>query len=933
MKKILSSLCLALLVLTTQAQSIEQLPIDPKLRLGKLENGLTYYIRHNEYPKDRADFYIAHRVGATLEEDNQNGLAHFLEHMAFNGSTNFPGNRAVDYAETIGLSFGRNLNAYTGSDETVYMIGNIPVHTPGAIDSCLLILHDWSGSLSLTEEEIDKERGVIREEMRGYGGANWRMRNKLFNQIMPGNIYAKRDVIGTEEVIMNFKPETLRAFYKKWYRPDLQAIIIVGDINVDDIESKIKTLFADIPTPVNPAKREYATIEDNKEPLVGIVSDKEATGTMLYTFFKYDALPFELRNTTISAFYNYSRNIAALIMRERFSEIMQQANPPMVSGGLSSSPFFGSLTKDALMGFSSIKNNDVETGMKTLSREIERVNRYGFTESEYARAKANLITQYESAYKEREKTTNSAYVTEYVDHFIRRSYIPGIEVEYNIAKKLAEEVPLEFINKQIQDFIGEENIVIALMAAEKEGEELPTKEDLLNWFNQAKNEDIQPIEDTDNNEPLLSELPKGGSIKETSTEPIFGTTNYTLSNGVKVVIKPTTWKDDQILMTAFSKGGNSLFPETEISNIKLYGYLSNVGGLGNFSSTQLSKVLAGKKAGVSTYIEPQFEGLNGSSSVKDFETMLQLIYLNFTAPRKDEDACKSLLGRLKSQLEQQEANPEIAINDTITHMVHNNKLRSARLRTNDVDNANYDLIMKWRTERYADASDFTFVFTGNIDPETSKELIAQYLGALPALYRNEQPEEIVVGNTPGINTNHFEQKMENVKAAAFDLYWCTLDNNIKNKLTVSLFTQVMNIVFTEKIREDEGGTYGVNASASIRELPAGNTLFQIYFETQPDKVEYLNKKVHSEFKNVVDNGPRAEDLNKVKEYTLKKHKENLEQNGYWSSTITAYYKLGHNGYSDFVKVVNEITSDDIRKIAEQLYNSGNLTEIIMTGVN
>ncbi|MCC8145340.1 MAG: insulinase family protein [Bacteroidales bacterium] len=933
MKHLLFTLIFAFFTLIfVQAQEIQELPIDPKIRMGKLENGLTYYLRHNELPKERADFYIAQKVGAVLENDDQNGLAHFLEHMAFNGSTHFPGNRVISYLESIGVKFGYNLNAFTSYDRTVYNISNVPVLTPGAIDSCLLVLHDWSGSLTLDEKEIEKERGVIREEMRIYGGADWRMSEKLLPQVMPGSRYAERNVIGTEEVIMNFKPETLRDFYKKWYRPDLQAIIIVGDVDINEMENKIKAVFADIPAPVNPAERVYFPVEDNVETLVGIATDKEATSTSVMVSFKHDPVPRELRGTIAGFLNDYFNSIIAIIMNERIQELLQQANPPFVGAGVGNSSFMGAATKDALTGVAYIKDNNVEMGLKTITREIERLNRYGFTASEYERAKANLISRYEAIFNEREKTQNRNYSLEYMQHFTVGSYIPGIEMEYNMITSIAPQIPVTEINEYVQELIGDTNIAISFMAPEKEEITLPSKENLLTWFNEAKNEDIQPIEETDNNEPLMSELPQGGTIVNEAQDPLFETVNYTLSNGVKVVIKPTQWKDDEILVTAFSPGGSSLFPETQMSNIKLYNNLSAIGGLANFSQTELNKILAGKIASASPYISQRYEGISGSSSVKDFETMLQLIYLNFTAPRSDEEAYQSFMGRYKSQLEQQEANPEIAFADTFLYKANVNKERARRLRTEDLKEVNYDTIMQWRKNRYADASDFTFVFTGNIDPETNKSLIAQYLGTLPSLNRNEKPVDIVADLTPGVNKTHFEQKMENVKAVLGNLYWTTLDENMKNKVSIDMLQQILNIVFMEKIREDEGGTYSIYANSSISDYPKGLTPLQIYFETQPGKEIYLNTKVHDEFLNIANNGPRPEDFNKVKEYMLKKQKEQEEENRYWNSIVSEYYRTGYDGYSNYVKTIHEMTPEDIQKIAKTFFDSNNLIEVIMTGI-
>jgi zinc protease len=912
------------------AQQLQKLPIDPKIRYGKLDNGLTYYIRHNELPKARADFYIAQNVGAILEDEDQNGLAHFLEHMAFNGSTHFPGNSLISYLESVGVKFGQNLNAYTSFDRTVYNISNVPVRE-GIVDSCLLILHDWSGALLLDEKEIDKERGVIREEMRSYGGARQRLNEKILPEILPGNKYSTRNIIGTADIIMNFKPETIRTFYKKWYRPDLQGLIIVGDIDPEQIENKLKTLFADIPAPVNPAKREQFPVEDNDQPLVGIASDKEATGTSLTVSYKHKPLPTEAKGTMADLMLNYLNSVISIVMHERLSELTQQANPPFIGAGVYNGLFANTATEEALSGYVSIKNNEFETGMKALVREIERLDKYGFTAAEYERARTNILTQYESHLKEKDKTRNSEYANEYVRHFTTGEYIPGIETEYNLISTIAPNTPVEIVNQYVQELIGDKNITIALTAPEKEDVALPAKDDLLKWLAEVKAEDIQPVKETVSNEPLLPELPAGGAIVDESKIEQFGATVYTLSNGVRVVVKTTDFKDDEILLSATSPGGSSHFPDSEDVNLKLYGAVSNLGGLGAFSATELTKALAGKKVSVNPNIGLTSEGMSGSSSVKDFETMLQLIYLHFTTPRTDEDVYQSFIARIKSQLESQEANPEIAIVDTLVKELHENIVRSKRVKADDLPRANYQTIIDWRKDRYADASDFTFVFTGNIDAEKSKELIAKYLGALPSIKRTEDFVPVNVNYRSGVRKNAFKQKMQNAKAKIIDIYWTTLELTPRNLIEMDMLNQILRIVYTEKVREEEGGTYGVGVATELSYYPKGRTALQISFETQPGKEEALNGIVHAEFQKIAGEGPRSEDFNKVREFMVKRQQEVERENSYWSSVITDFYSHGYDRYSDYVKILNSITPNDIRDKAKAIIDAKNLIEVIMTG--
>jgi zinc protease len=932
MKKIVFFLGFILLYFTAVfAQQMQPLPIDQKVRYGKLDNGVTYYIRHNELPKQRVDFYIAQNVGSILEEDEQNGLAHFLEHMAFNGSKSFSGNTLINYLESIGVKFGQNLNAYTSYDRTVYNISDVPAIREGIIDSCLLILHDWSGFLLLDEKEIDKERGVIREEMRSYGGANRRIMQKILPEILPDNQYSKRNIIGTEDIILNFKPETLRAFYKKWYRSDLQGLIIVGDIDPEQIEKKLKTLYADHPAQPNPAERVYYKVAGNDTPLVGIATDKEATYTAVSIDFKHDALPREMKETVVGLMTDYLNSVVSQIMHERFSDLTQQANPPFLGASLRNGLFANTVTLESLSGDVYIKGDEIETGFKTLVREIERVNKFGFTAAEYDRAKTNILTQYENAFKEKDKMQNGSYAEEYVGHFTMGGYIPGIETEYNLISSIAPNVPLEVVNQYIQELIGDKDIVITLIAPEKEGVTPPSKNDLLTWFNDAKKEDIQALKEESNNEPLLSEIPTGGKIIETSQDKVFGTTNYTLSNGVKVVIKSTNFKDDEILLSATSPGGSSHFPESESVNIKLYGSVSTLGGLGKFSQTDLRKVLAGKSVSISTGISLLYESFSGSSNVKDFETLLQLVYLNFTAPRTDEDAFQSFITRIKSQLESQEANPEIALMDTFINTLYINPIRNSRLKANDLSKVNYQTIMNWRKDRYADASDFTFIFTGNIDPETHKDLITKYLGSLPSIKRKESFLPVNENYRSGTIKKSFQQKMENPKSTVSDFYWTTFKPTLRNRIEIDILRQVLQIVYLEKVREDEGGTYSVGVQSAISNYPEGQTPLQISFETQPGKESDLNKIVYSEFQKVVAEGPRKADFDKAKEFLMKQQQEQEQKNPYWNGVITNFYRYGHDLYTDYLKILNEITPVDIQKKAKAFIDSKNLIEIIMIG--
>ena len=684
--------CLCIPVLAQQAQPI---PTDPNVRIGKLENGLTYYIRHNALPEGQADFYIAQKVGSILEEENQRGLAHFLEHMCFNGTKHFPGNGLRDYLENIGVKFGTNLNAYTAMDETVYNINNVPIHkVPEAIDSCLWILRDWSDGLTLGEAEIDKERGVIHEEWRTRMGATMRIYEKVFPLVYPGSQYANRLPIGTMEVVDNFPYKALRDYYEKWYRPDQQGIIIVGDFDVDQMEAKVKSIFSDVEMPANPAERIYYPVPDNKEPIVAIATDKEQTNVRIQYMMKHEAIPNAAKNDVNYMVMNFAQGMMAQMFDTRFEEIVQQSsNPPFMGAGVFDGNFLIANTKEAFTGVAICKEDGVETAFTTLIREMERARRYGFTEGEFARVKATYLRSLENAYNERSKRKNTEYAEEYVRHFIDNEPIPGIEAEYSMMNQIAPMIPVAAINQMMQQMMSDSNLVITVFAPEKEGVSYPTKERMLELVAQVKTENIEPYVDKVSNEPLISQLPEAGKVVKT-TEGQYGSKVYTLSNGVKIIMKPTDYKADEIRMNAFSAGGNSLLPTEDIINIEVLNEVCELGGLGNFSSTDLMKVLAGKIVGVTPYVNSLEEGLSGSCSPKDLETLLQLTYLMFTAPRMDEAAFESYKNRAKASLGYQELNPATAFNDTLTVALYNHHPRAIKFTKEMVDQIDYARTME-----------------------------------------------------------------------------------------------------------------------------------------------------------------------------------------------------------------------------------------------
>ena len=930
-KKIVASfalLCIALVSMAQQPQ-MPPIPTDPNVRIGKLENGLTYYIRHNELPENRADFYIAQKVGSILEEDNQRGLAHFLEHMCFNGTTNFPGKAMINWLETIGVRFGENLNAYTSIDETVYNIDNVPVIRDGIVDSCLLILHDWANDLTLAEAEIDNERGVIHEEWRTGQGAMMRMYEQALPKAFEGSKYGHRLPIGTIEVIDNFPYKALRDYYEAWYRPDQQGIVVVGDVDVDKVEAKIKEIFSPIKMPANAPERKYESVPDNKEPIVTIAKDKEQPSTMIYIWHKHPATPNEAKGNIGYLVQNYMFYMIESMLNARLEELRQNAEPPFIDAGSGTSNFLLAKTTKAFAGIAYSKEDGIPTALASLVREIERARKFGFTSSEYARAKADYLRALESAYNERDKMKNNEYVQEYVRHFIDNEPIPGIENEYAIMNQLAPNIPVEAINQILPQLISDENIVINIFGPDKESMIYPTEAEILKILKDTKAEEINAYVDKVSDEPLMKETPKAGKIVKTEEGP-FGSTALTLSNGVRVVVKNTNFKADEIRMAAFSPGGTSLFGTNEVLQVQMLNSVAGLGGLGNFSNVDLEKVLAGKKVGISASVNGLTERLNGHCSPKDLETLMQLVYLSFTAPRMDETAFESFKQRMKASLVNQEANPMTAFSDTLQKEMYGNHPMAVRVKSEMIDQIDYNRIMEMYKDRFKEAGDFTFLFVGNINLEEAKPLIETYLGGLPTINRKENFKDIEMNIQKGVHKNVFEKQLEVPKATVISIISGECELSPKNSLLMTMLSQTMDMVYIETIREKEGASYGVSTAGQMNMYPKSEAIFQIYFDTDPAKREKMEQIVMSELQKVAQEGPSPEHLAKVKEFLLKKHLENVKENGYWLNQLNEYYFCNIDFNTNYEKLVNEITVEDVKNFTKALLDQGNIIEVTMT---
>ncbi|MBQ8485727.1 MAG: insulinase family protein [Bacteroidaceae bacterium] len=925
------------LTVNAQEMQLPPIPVDPAVRIGHLDNGLTYYIRHNEKPENRVEFYIAQKVGSIQEEPRQRGLAHFLEHMAFNGTKNFPGNEKgkgiVDWCESHAIKFGTNLNAYTSVDETVYNISNVPTDNTAVLDSCLLILHDWSNYVLLEDEEIDKERGVIREEWRSRNSGLLRVYTDAQETMYPGSKYADCMPIGNIDVVNNFPYQDLRDYYNLWYHPDLQGIIIVGDINVDEMEGKVKALFSEIPKATGKPERIYYPVSDNDAPIIYIGNDKEVSTPNVQIFFKHDATTNEEKESMAYLLQTYMLSMASSMLDERFEEMTQQANPPFNGAGSDYGDYFLSKTKEAFNVTVITKADGIETGLQAALTEIERMKRFGFTASEYERARANYLQRLESAYKERNNTQNANFVNEYVQHFLNNEPIPGIEQEYSIMQQIAPNIPVEAINALVQQqLIPDNNRVVFIAVPESAVDKCPTKEQVLNMLNGMSQLQVEAYVDNVSDEPLVSDIPATGKIVKEETG-MYGSTKLTLNNGVQVYIKKTDFKEDEIRMRAVSPGGTTQFDDKDKLEMEVLDDLGSIGGLGNFSQTELTKQLAGKKVTLSASVTSQRETLGGNSSPKDFETMLQLVYLRFQQPRMDADAFESYKTRTKAQLENAKANPLSTINDTISIAMFGHHPRIVMMQPEMVDQINYQRGLDMFADRFADASDFTFFFVGNIDVDAMKPLIAQYLGALPDKQRKEAAIDRKLDILPGTRVKEYAKEMQTPMATTIMVYSGKESYNLRNNVLMDFLTQALDMVFTDEVREKEGGTYGVNSYGSLNKYPHEEAMMQIVYQTDPTKKEKLNTLIDELVKKMAAEGPSSEQMQKVRDYMVKQYNDNQKENSYWISSLDEYYYTGIDFNADYLSIVNSVTADDVKAFATDLIQQGNKVTVVLTTID
>lgn len=908
---------------------------DNTIRKGILPNGMTYYIRHNAQTKGVADFYIAQKVGSILEEKRQRGLAHFLEHMAFNGTKHFPGNTLqpgiVAWCESVGIKFGANLNAYTSVDQTVYNISAAPVTREGVIDSCLLILNDWSHELLLTDKEIDKERGVIEEEWRTRrsGMAMQRLSEQAMPVIYAGTKYSDCMPIGNIDIVRTFPYNDLRDYYSKWYRPDLQAIIVVGDINEDKIEEKIKKLFAKIPLPQNPAHRIYYPIGNNEKMILYTATDKEQPTVNFTLYMKRDVTPKQERNTIQNYADDYKTNILRMAINDRLEELSRTKNAPFISASVRSGNFFLASTKDAFELSGVLKEGKALEAIQLLVGEVERARANGITIDELKRGKAEMLSYAENDYNDRSNRRNGEFVEQCVQNFLEETPIIEPEKELEMVRKLDKTVTIDDVNALAKTIITNQNQVVTMFGPDKNTFKMPTNSSIENAILKAQKQHYTPYK-TQNTltERLITKLPKPGSIISERTYK-YGYTEFTLSNGLKVYVRPTNFEPDEVNLKLFSLGGKNIYPDSEMPNLTYLMAGATIGGVAQYNDLTLEKMLAGKTATVTPFIDNDTRGMAGTSNVKDTKTLLELVYLYFTQPRKDPQAFKNLMEQQQEFLTNAHVNPMLAYNDTL-HKVAYATNRMESMNKEQLKRVNYNRIMHIYKELFANAANFKLILTGNININKLRPLLCQYIATLPSNNTKETIGTYEPKLVDGKKTYIFHKKQTTPTAITTIVIKGKMEYNNRNELLMDAIGQLLRIVYTEKVREDKGGTYSVQVSGDLQHHPNDEALLRIAFQTDPQKYNDLIPIVYKELEKMATEGPSQQDLDKVKAYELKVYNQVLRMNNYWEYVLYTDLYNGIDVDTDFRYIVENMTCDDIRTTLRNLLNQNNCIEVTMT---
>ncbi|MDD2290536.1 MAG: insulinase family protein [Bacteroidales bacterium] len=933
MKKFFSTLLVLLVAGITcfsqMANPQEPLKNDPAVRIGKLENGLTYYIRHNAKPENRAEFYLFTNVGAIQETKAQAGLAHFLEHMALNGTKNLPGKMLISYLESIGCSFGRNINAGTGVEQTMYMLNNIPMLREGVLDTCLLIMHDYAAFVTNDPAEIDKERGVIIEELRTRRTASWRMFEASLPYLYKGSKYAECNLIGTIEGLQSFPASELQDFYKTWYRPDHQAVIVVGDIDVDQVESKLTALFADIPAPVTPSPKKLIPVPENDDPIIGIVTDPEAQGTGVEFIIKSEPVPYTMRSLGMIYMVDMFKSFIAGMMNDRFQEIAQQPDAPFLGANLSFMPI--TTSADAMYFSAQARDGESARAFEALMTEVEKMQRYGFTDAELERAKTNFLRRRERAAENTADRMNSEFINAMINHYAFNEPILDPVYELEVAKGYLPFITLDQLNQLAQQFITEENRILLVSSPKREDLQIPSEQAFLDIIKKVEEMDIQAYEEEVSDEPIVdtNTIVPGKILEE--KQGAYESLVWTLSNGIKVVVKPTTHKKDEVLFSLQNNGGLSIIPEALLPSVEstVFSFWTQNNGVGNFSATSLKRKLTGKIASAVPFIRSYSQGITGSASPQDIQTLLELVYAHIVTPRFVDSEYEASIAQLKAIIPNIEKTPDFIFQKEVYNTLFNNNVRSQLISSELIQKASLADLEKAYRLCFVNNNGAVVTIVGNVDPETLKPLVELYLGSLPSA---TQPAVWVKDDNrirKGSVENHFKVVMETPKTSVANIYSADMDYNLKNEIYFDAVQSILNMTYVQTLREDEGGTYGASVQKITSNLPEEYGAILIVFDTDPERQEKMRQVVKNDVMNLAENGPSEEYVSKTKENFLKNRQENVIKNNFWQQSLISYYREDLDMVTDYEQIVKGITPESVKKFINEILKQDYFIDISM----
>ena len=915
-------------------QAMAALPNDPAVRIGHLDNGLTYYIRHNELPAQRAEFYLATNVGAIQEEPDQDGLAHFLEHMCFNGTEHFPEKGILDYLRSIGAEFGRNINASTGFEETQYMLNNIPVQRETVVDTCLMILCDYAHFVNNDPAEIDKERGVIIEERRQRRNAQWRTMERSLPYYFKGTKMENCTLIGRQESLETFKPESLVNFYRTWYHPDMQAVVVVGDVDVDRTEAKIKEIFSVIPKCENPKAKEHLKVPDNQEPIVGIITDPETTVPTVEMIWKSEAMPEQFNPTVIGQTQDLLKMLIGRIMAERFADIVSQPDSPYLEGIVDiSSLIYEDI--DAVMGEVALKEDNILPGFKAFYTEVERMKRFGFADDELERAKTDILTAFENAVNKAPTRRNPQFIGPILSNFFDKQPILEPETELQLGKQLLASINAQVLSMLAAQMITDENLIVLYSGPEKEGIATPTAEQLLQVITEVKASEIKPLE----GEEIASEfldpaLLKGSKVKKTA-KAIYGATQWTLKNGVKVIVLPTDYTKDQILLNLNKDGGLSLVSNEDMPSMdqNIFALYQSNTGVAGFSGTQVSKMLTGKSVSVTPYIGQLETGIRGTSTQKDLETAFQLLYLYWMDPRFDPKEYENGIQQLKAILPNLQNQPTYKLQTEMYKTLYGDHPRRQMISAETLEKANLETLEKVYRSLFSDIAGATMTIVGDVDLETLKPLVEKYIGSLPkgkkAAKWVDTHEDIVKGRVENI----FAVDMQTPKSTVLQVWTADMPYTELDAAALDVVSYILDIRYTNSLREDEGGTYGASTAAQINRRPKEQALIQVTFDCRPSVCDKLRSLAIEGIRDLAENGPTDEEMDNAVKNLRKNIPENRVNNAYWRNSIEIHERYGEDRDAAREAAINALTKETVRQTLQRILAQDNLIELVMKPAN